>query len=135
MPYSRDALVAMLRTHGIVPTEQRLGIAQVLFDRGEHLAADQILALVNRQHAEVSKATVYNTLSLFCDCGLIREVHVDSKRVFYDPNTLPHYHLYNVDTSEITDIAATPITISGLPELPAGMTTASVDLVIRVRAL
>lgn len=58
------------------------------------------------RHAENSKATVYNTLNLFRDRGLIREVIVDPKRVFYDPNTEPHQHLYSVDTGEITDIAA-----------------------------
>lgn len=135
MPYSRHELTALLRKHGIAPTHQRLEIANVLFSRGEHLAADRILALVNERHAETSKATVYNTLNLFRDCGLIREVIVDPKRVFYDPNTEPHHHLYNVDTGEITDIPANDLAISGLPELPPGMVTEGIDIVVRVRAL
>lgn len=135
MSYSRHDLTMLLRRHGIAPTHQRLEIAGVLFSRGEHLAADRILVLVNEHHAETSKATVYNTLNLFRDCGLIREVIVDPKRVFYDPNTEPHHHLYNIDTGEITDIPADDLTISGLPELPAGMVTEGVDIVVRVRAL
>lgn len=134
-PYSRHDLTMLLRRHGIAPTHQRLEIAGVLFGRGEHLAADRILALVNERHAETSKATVYNTLNLFRDCSLIREVIVDPKRVFYDPNTEPHHHLYNIDTGEITDIPADDLAISGLPELPAGMVTEGVDIVVRVRAL
>lgn len=133
--YSRHELIALLRKQGIAPTHQRLEIANVLFSRGEHLAADQILALVNERHAETSKATVYNTLNLFRDCGLIREVIVDPKRVFYDPNTQPHHHLYNVDTGEITDIAAADLEISGMPELPPGMVTEGIDIVVRVRTL
>ncbi len=135
MSYSRHELIALLRRHGIAPTHQRLEIANVLFSRGEHLAADQILVLVNEHHAETSKATVYNTLNLFRDCGLIREVIVDPKRVFYDPNTQPHHHLYNIDTGEITDIPAADLADSGLPELPAGMVTEGVDIVVRIRAL
>jgi Fur family transcriptional regulator, iron response regulator len=135
MSYSRHELIALLRKHGIAPTHQRLEIANVLFSRGEHLAADQILALVNERHAETSKATVYNTLNLFRDCGLIREVIVDPRRVFYDPNTQPHHHLYNVDTGEITDIPADALEVSGMPELPPGMVTEGVDIVVRVRAL
>ena len=135
MLYSRHELIALLRRHGIAPTHQRLEIANVLFSRGEHLAADQILVLVNEHHAETSKATVYNTLNLFRDCGLIREVIVDPKRVFYDPNTQPHHHLYNIDTGEITDIPAADLAVSGLPELPAGMVTEGVDIVVRIRAL
>ena len=135
MSYSRHELIALLRKQGIAPTHQRLEIANVLFSRCEHLAADQILTLVNERHAETSKATVYNTLNLFRDCGLIREVIVDPKRVFYDPNTQPHHHLYNVDTGEITDVPADDLAVSGLPELPAGMVTEGVDIVVRIRAL
>jgi Fur family iron response transcriptional regulator len=132
--YDRPSLTALLRKHGIAPTHQRLEIAQVLFGRCHHLSADQVLAKVNESQAETSKATVYNTLNLFRDLGLIREVIVDPKRVFYDPNTEPHHHLYNVDTGEITDIDAGALSVSGLPELPAGMVTEGVDIIVRVRA-
>ena len=132
--YDRPSLIALLRKHGIAPTHQRLEIAQVLFGRCHHLSADQVLAKVNESQAETSKATVYNTLNLFRDLGLIREVIVDPKRVFYDPNTEPHHHLYNVDTGEITDIDACALSVSGLPELPTGMVTEGVDIIVRVRA-
>lgn len=135
MSYSREALVDRLREHGISPTHQRLEIAHVLFSRCEHLSAERILALANERFAETSKATVYNTLNLFRDRGLIREVIVDPKRVFYDPNTEPHHHLYNVDTGEITDIAAEDLEISGVPTLPPGMVTEGVDIIVRIRAL
>lgn len=132
--YDRPALIALLRGHDIAPTHQRLEIAQVLFGRCHHLSADQVLALVNERHAKTSKATVYNTLNLFRDRGLIREVIIDPKRVFYDPNTVPHHHLYNVDTGEITDIPPEALTVSGMPELPPGMVTEGVDIIVRVRA-
>ena len=134
MPYTRDALVEMLRRHDINPTHQRIEIAHALFARGEHLSADQILAIVNDRHSETSKATVYNTLNLFLEKKLIREVIVDPNKVFYDPNTEPHHHLYNVDTGELTDIDASRIEISGLPQLPDGMVTDGVDIIVRVRS-
>lgn len=132
--YDRPALIVLLRKHGIAPTHQRLEIAQVLFGRCHHLAADQVLALVNERHAETSKATVYNTLNLFRDRGLIREVIIDPKRVFYDPNTEPHHHLYNIDTGEITDIPSDALSVNGVPDLPAGMVTEGIDIIVRVRA-
>jgi len=134
IPYDRPTLSALLRRHGIAPTHQRLEIARVLFARCQHLSAEQILHQANERHAETSKATVYNTLNLFRDRGLVREVIVDPKRVFYDPNTGPHHHLYNVDTGEITDIPADGLRLSGLPELPAGMVTEGVDVIVRVRS-
>lgn len=132
--YERPQLVALLRERGIAPTHQRLEIAQVLFSRQRHLSADQILELVNAEQAETSKATVYNTLNLFRDHGVIREVIIDPKRVFYDPNTEPHHHLYNIDTGEITDIAAAEMQLSGMPQLPSGMVAEGVDIIVRVRS-
>jgi Fur family transcriptional regulator, iron response regulator len=134
MPYTRDQLLDLLRRRGINPTHQRIEIACALFARGEHLSADQILAIVNDRHSETSKATVYNTLNLFLEKKLIREVIVDPNKVFYDPNTEPHYHFYNSDTGELTDIEANRIEVSGLPQLPEGMVTDGVDIIVRVRS-
>ena len=132
--YKRDNLGDVLRRHGITPTHQRIEIAYALFSRGEHLSADQILAVVNDRHSETSKATVYNTLNLFLEKNLIREVIVDPNKVFYDPNTTPHHHFYNIDSGELTDIDASRITIAGLPQLPEGMVTEGVDIIVRIRS-
>jgi Fur family iron response transcriptional regulator len=132
--YTRDNLAEALRSHGINPTHQRIEIAYAIFSRGEHLSAEQILALVNDRASETSKATVYNTLNLFLEKQLIREVIVDPSKVFYDPNTDPHHHFYNVGTGELTDIDARDIRVTGLPRLPHGMTTAGVDIIVRIRS-
>lgn len=132
--YTRDKLADKLRHHGINPTRQRVEIAYALFTRQAHLSADQIMAIVNERNSETSKATVYNTLSLFLRNKLIREVIVDPSKVFYDPNTDPHYHIYNVESGELTDIDASRVTVSGLPDLPSGMVTEGMDVVVRVRA-
>lgn len=132
--YSRDNVAALLRRHHIKPTHQRIEIAHALFARNEHLSADQVLAIVNGRYSETSKATVYNTLKLFLEKKLVREVIVDPNRVFYDPNTEPHHHLYNVDTGQLADIDASRIEISGLPPLPDGMVTEGVDIIVRVRS-
>ena len=132
--HTRESLVEMLRSRNISPTHQRIEIAYALFSNGTHLSADQVLARVNDRHSETSKATVYNTLKLFLDKKLIREVIVDPSKVFYDPNTEPHHHLYNVDTGELTDIDAADITISGMPALPDGVRVEGVDVIVRVRS-
>jgi len=132
--HSRENLATVLRRHGITPTHQRMEIAHALFSRGEHLSADQLLAVVNERHSETSKATVYNTLNLFLEKKLIREVIVDPNRVFYDPNTAPHHHFYNIDTSELSDIDAGQIDVSGLPPLPDGMVTEGIDIIVRIRS-
>jgi len=123
----------MLRVHGITPTHQRIEIALVLFEKRWHPSAEQILAAVNVRYAESSKATVYNTLKLFLDKGLVRELIVDPSKVFYDSNTSVHHHFYDMSSGEITDIPAEGVRIDGLPALPPGMVTAGVDIIVRTR--
>jgi Fur family iron response transcriptional regulator len=132
-PLSGDHIEELLREHGILPTQQRLLIASVLLERQQHLSADQVMHLVNGEHHLVSKATVYNTLGLFANHGLIREVIVDPARVFYDSNTGSHHHFYNIDTGELTDIDSDSMEITTLPDMPSGTVAAGVDIIIRVR--
>lgn len=126
-------IAAMLKAHGVMPTQQRLMIARVLFERHQHLSADQILGRVNSDRDRVSKATVYNTVGLFARKGLVREVIVDPSRVFYDTNTSDHHHFYNIDTGELQDIEASSIEFGELPELPAGTVAAGVNIIVRLR--
>ncbi len=133
LPLDRGQVIDLLQAHGILPTQQRVEIAQVLFARPQHLSADQVLAAVNRERHLVSKATVYNTLGLFARKGLVREVIVDPSRVFYDPNTEDHHHFYNVDTGTLEDIDPGALALGPLPPPPPGTVTEGVDVVIRVR--
>ena len=126
-------IVARLEAHGIIPTQQRIDIAGVILSREQHVSADQVLAGVTALGHRVSKATVYNTLGLFAEKGLIRQVIVDSTKVFYDSNTAPHHHFYNVDTGHLTDFDASEISIGHLPALPSGTEEAGVEVVVRVR--
>ena len=131
--HSRRNMSEQLRQHGISPTHQRIEIANALFSRCEHQSADQIMATVNQHHSETSKATVYNTLRLFLEKGLVREVIVDPSKIFYDPNTSPHHHFYNLVSGELTDIPADMLQVAGMPTLPPGMLAESIDVIVRIR--
>ncbi|HKT32558.1 MAG TPA: Fur family transcriptional regulator [Gammaproteobacteria bacterium] len=132
-PLNGGALAAQLASRGVTPTPQRLQIAELLFCKPQHLSADQILAAVNRGDAKVSKATVYNTLRLLSDKGLIREVIVDPTRVFYDPTTDAHHHFYNADTGELTDIPPEQVEFARLPAPPLGTEQDGVEVIVRLR--
>jgi Fur family iron response transcriptional regulator len=131
--HNREDVADLLRRHGVTPTHQRIEIAYALFSRREHLSADQILSIVNMRHSETSKATVYNTLKLFLEKGLVREVIVDPSKVFYDPNTQPHHHFFNLADGRLIDIENEDMRILGLPAPPDGMVADSVDIIIRIR--
>jgi Fur family iron response transcriptional regulator len=131
---SKQDVARLLREHGILPTQQRLMIARVLFESRQHYSADKVMASENEGRDRVSKATIYNTLGLFARNGLVREVIVDPTRVFYDPNTSNHHHFYNVDTGELIDIDSTDLQINDLPKLPDGTVAEGVDVIIRLRS-
>jgi Fur family iron response transcriptional regulator len=130
---NREELSELLRSRGVTPTHQRMEIAQVLFEKRWHPSADQIMAAVNVRYAETSKATVYNTLKLFLEKGLVRELIVDPSKVFYDSNISEHHHFYDIESGEITDIESAGIRIEGLPPLPPGMVAAGIDIIVRTR--
>jgi len=89
---------------------------------------------VNEVTPLVSKATVYNTLRLFAQKGLVREVLVDPTKTFFDSNTEPHSHFYNVDSGQLTDVSDARIQLPDLPTPPRGTEVIDVDIVIRVRS-
>lgn len=132
-PIARDDIPALLHGAGVTPTSQRVQIAAILLERTQHLSADQVLARLGESGAPVSKATVYNTLGLFAERGLVREVIVDATKVFYDSNATHHHHFYNVDDGTLTDFPPSAVVIEQLPPLPSGTLTDSVDVVVRIR--
>ena len=129
----RIQVTTRLRECGITPTQQRVRIGEVLFSKLQHVSAEQVLALVNKDHEEVSKATVYNTLGLFAKKGLLNEVIIEPSKVFYDTNLEKHHHLYHVDTGILEDISASQVKIEQLPDLPSGTVLEDVDVTIRLR--
>ena len=130
---SRETIVALLRGQGINPTSQRIDVAEFMLARPQHLSADQVLHALQQAGHAVSKATIYNTLGLFVEKGLLREVNVDSSRAFYDSNTSSHHHIYNIDTGELRDIEGQSLQVANLPPIPAGTSMDSIDVIIRVR--
>ena len=130
----RADILVELNKHGILPTAQRIEIAGILLEKPQHLSAEQVIDRLRLSGSGVSKATVYNTLNLFRERGLVNECLVDPERRFYDSTTEPHHHFYNMDTGELTDIPQRNIQISGLPDLPDDFHIDGVEVVIKGRS-
>lgn len=130
---STDEIADLLSSRGVFPTAQRVEVALVMLSQPQHLSAEQVIAGIRARGSRVSKATVYNTLNLFCARGLLRTVEVDPARQYYDSTIEEHHHFYNVDTGELTDIPIGAITLNVATALPPGTERAGVDVVIRVR--
>ena len=93
-----------LTEHGIQPSAQRVAVADYVLYTTDHPSADQVWAQVKRTFPMLSRATVYNTLNLFTEKGLLRELVLAEGKVVFDPKLDPHHHFLDEDTGEIIDV-------------------------------
>jgi Fur family iron response transcriptional regulator len=123
-----------LRTVGLRPTRQRLALARILLETGDrHVTAEHLHGEAIAAGIKVSLATVYNTLHQFTEAGLLREAVIEPGRSYFDTNTADHHHFFCEATGELQDIPAYHLSVSGLPEPPAGTEIRRVDIIVRVR--
>lgn len=99
----RETLQA-LTDHGIQPSAQRVAVADYVLYTADHPSADQVWVEVKRSFPMLSRATVYNTLNLFTEKGLLRELVLAEGKVVFDPKLDPHHHFLDEDTGEIVDV-------------------------------
>lgn len=123
-----------LRTAGLRPTRQRVGLGWLLFAKGDrHVTAEMLFDEASRARVPVSLATVYNTLHQFTEAGLLREVAVDGAKTYFDTNTGNHHHFFVEGENALFDIEGPAVEIGALPEPPEGMEIARVDVIVRLR--
>jgi len=123
----------IMREAGLRPTRQRLGLARILFDKGDrHVTAEQLHSEASNANLRVSLATIYNTLHQFTEAGLLREVVVEPGRSYFDTNTTDHHHFFHEETGYLQDIPGSAITVGQLPTPPDGTAVRRVDIIVRV---
>ena len=71
-------------------TSQRHAIIETVFNTDKHFTADQLLEWSREKDKSVSRATVYRTLPLLTESGLVREMDFGKDYKFYDPNYADH---------------------------------------------
>ena len=92
-PPATDAeLAGLLRERGHRVTSPRLLIHRLLRDRGEHLTAEQVRSALAEQLPGTSVPTIYATLELFEQLGLVRRLDMGPGAALYDPRTDRHDH-------------------------------------------
>ncbi len=97
-------LAALLKDRGIQPSAQRVAVAQYALTTDEHPSADQVWARVRRSFPFISRATVYNTLNLFVEKGLLQALVIAEGRVVFDPKIDRHHHFLDEETGSIHDV-------------------------------
>jgi Fe2+ or Zn2+ uptake regulation protein len=114
----RADVLRILEQHGIQPSAQRVAVAEYVLHTTEHPSADKVWASVQENFPMISRATVYNTLNLFVEKGLLRELHLAPDSVLFDPNTNRHHHFIDEDTGRIYDIPWNQVEVRNAKALP-----------------
>ncbi len=100
----KPAVIDRLRSAGIQPSAQRLAVAEYVLTTCAHPSADEVLAQVQPGFPMLSRATVYNTLNLFVEKGLLRQLVLAEGRTVFDPKLEPHHHFVDDVTGHIEDL-------------------------------
>ena len=103
---------------GLRPSMQRLAIYKYMATHPTHPTADEIFEALREVIPTLSKTTVYNTLKLFVEHGVVDEVFIDRTSERFDGNTELHAHFMCNSCGAIIDtpIAASEMINSATPE-------------------
>ncbi|ABR31049.1 Fur family transcriptional regulator [Thermosipho melanesiensis] len=93
----------ILKTHGIRPTIHRVQILKFIVESKSHPSADEIYEKLKDKIHAISRSTVYNTVSLLKEKGVIEEV-VTPSSIRYDYSLVPHNHFYCIKCKKVYDI-------------------------------
>lgn len=88
----QEKLHGFLKERGLRRTKQRDAILEAAFSTTEHFTAEDLLAMSRRIDQSVSRATVYRTLPLLVESGMLGENDFGRDQKYYDPNVLDHPH-------------------------------------------
>ncbi len=88
----REKLHEFLKGKGLRRTAQRDAILEAAFSTTEHFTADELLSMSRALDASVSRATVYRTLPLLVESGMLGENDFGRDQKYYDPNYYEHPH-------------------------------------------
>lgn len=101
------AIETLLRDRRQAVTTQRRTILQLLSGRKDHPTAGELVEALEAAHPGVaSRATVYNTLALLKDLGVVTELPDARGESRWDPNPQPHHHRRCVQCGSLEDVPA-----------------------------
>lgn len=112
----KDAIAVLRRCH-IQPTPQRIAVVEYVLKSKDHPSADDVLSHARKKCPTVSRATVYNTLNLLVEKGLLAMQTIKEGAIVFDPNLEKHHHFIDSETGDIYDIPWDQLEVKGKERL------------------
>jgi len=101
---TKDTIIARCEANGLRMTEQRRVIAQVLQGCTDHPDVEELYARASNIDAGISLATVYRTVKLFEEAGILdRHEFGDGRARYEDAERDHHDHLIDIQSGEVIE--------------------------------
>jgi len=124
-----------LRSSGLRPTNQRILICKLLFDRKGtfHFTINQLRNILkNESYKKVSLATIYNTIHAFKKKGYLKEISLNSDKSYFDTNVSNHHHFFNESTNELIDLEDTDVGKINIKKTITGKKIKSIEVLVKI---
>jgi len=100
----KDTLEELCKKKGVRLTEQRKVIAQVMASSSDHPDVDELHKRINKIDSKISIATVYRTVKLFEEAGVVSKHDFKGGKARYEKSPEEHHdHLIDVNSGEIIE--------------------------------
>lgn len=110
-------ILGILRQNRIQATPQRVAVAECVLGSSAHPTAVEIFTCARRVCPTASRATVYNTLNLLVEKGLIRQHVLREGSAVFDSRLAPHHHFVDDETGEIQDLPWQALRVADVEKL------------------
>jgi len=94
----------ILTDKGVTPSHQRLSILKYIIDNHNHPSVDTIYKSLSAELPTLSRMTVYNTLKLLTEKGVVNALSISESEILYDYKSDPHAHFLCEECGKIIDI-------------------------------
>jgi len=127
--------IEKLRSLGLRPTNQRIIICKLLFDRKDtfHFTIDDLKnTLKNISSKKISLATIYNTIHAFKDKGYLKEISINSDKTYFDTNVSNHHHFFDENKRELIDLDDKDVGRIKIKKVLPGKKINSIEVLVKI---
>lgn len=132
---NNSIFVEKLRSSGLRPTEQRIEICKLLFDRKKtfHFTINDLFKILQKRNGKkISLATIYNTVHSFEKKGYLKEISVNKDKSYFDTNTSEHHHFLDMNTNELIDLKKEHVDKIRIKKNLPGKKINSIEILVKI---
>ena len=128
--------IQKLRDSGLRPTQQRIQICKILFDREKtfHFTINDLRRILeSRLSKKISVATIYNTIHSFKKKGYLKEISINSDKSYFDTNISNHHHFYDESLNQLIDLKDSDVGNIKIKKILPGKKIKSVEILVKIQ--